>query len=120
MSETNYQAFNFEEWMNLAKSDPEEFEKRRKEMINNLICSAPAERQQRLRGLQWRIDMERKKCSNPLSACIRLSEMMWDFVYAENGFLNTLKKLGATDPKVKIRKNEVKSAEILPFNAKSR
>ena len=118
MSKTYSQPFDFEEWMLLAKSDPEEFEKRRKHVIDDLISSAPEDRQQRLRGLQWRIDSDRKRCSNPLAACIRLSDMMWDFVFAEKGFLNALKMLGAAHSGVETEEKELRSAEILPFKAR--
>ena len=68
MSKTYSQPFDFEEWMLLVKSDPEKFEKRRKHVIDDLISSAPGDRQQRFRGLQWRIDIECRRCSNP-SGC---------------------------------------------------
>lgn len=118
MSKTYSQSFDFEEWMLLAKSDPEEFEKRRKHVIDDFISSAPEDRQQRLRGLQWRIDIERRRCSNPLAACIRLSDMMWNFVYAEDGFLNTLKMLRAAHSRVETGEKEPRSAEILPFKVR--
>ena len=118
VSKTYSQSFDFEEWMLLAKSDPEEFEKRRKHVIDDLISSAPEDRQQRLRGLQWRIDIERRRCSNPLAACIRLSDMMWNFVYAEDGFLNALKMLGTAHSRVETEEKELRSAEILPFKVR--
>lgn len=42
--------------------------------------------QQRLRSIQWRIDMERKRASNPLSAAVRLHKMMADFAWGDKGF----------------------------------
>lgn len=75
--------FNY--WSNLAKTDPDRFERERKEEIEKVILNAPPERQQRLRGLQWRIDMERSRASNPLSACIRLNTMMMDFMFSDEG-----------------------------------
>ncbi|MBW1671082.1 MAG: DUF3135 domain-containing protein [Deltaproteobacteria bacterium] len=118
MSKAYSQPFDFEEWMLLAKSHPEEFEKRRKHLIDDFISSVPEDRQQRLRCLQWRIDIERSRCSNPLAACVRLSDMMWDFVFAENGFLNALKILESEHSGVKTEPKERSSAEILPFKAR--
>ncbi len=68
---------DFDEWAALAKSDPAAFEARRQATIEAYLSAAPAENQQRLRGLQFRIDMERQRASNPLSATIRISNMMW-------------------------------------------
>ncbi len=62
-------------------------------MIGQLIADAPEEMRQRLRSFQWRIDMERERSDNPLQACIRLSNMMWDMVYADRGFLWSLQAL---------------------------
>ena len=68
---------DFDAWAALAKSDPEAFEAKRAEVIEAFIQSAPPENQQRLRGVQFRVDMERARASNPLSATIRISNMMW-------------------------------------------
>ena len=88
--------FDFDSLAQLAQSDPEAFEAKRRAMIANLIESAPERLHQRLRGFQWRIDMERQRCSNPLQACIRLSSMMWEMIHAERGFLWSLRVL--SDP----------------------
>lgn len=70
--------FDFDEWAKLAKDDPDAFERRRREAIEAVIAKAPDAEQQRLRGLQFRIDMERQRASNPLSACVRINNMMWE------------------------------------------
>ncbi|HAT68705.1 MAG: hypothetical protein A2481_00170 [Candidatus Yonathbacteria bacterium RIFOXYC2_FULL_47_9] len=75
--------FNY--WSNLAKTDPERFEKERKEAIEAVILEAPEHLHQRLRGLQWQIDMERSRASDPLSACVRLNKMMVDYVFSDEG-----------------------------------
>lgn len=68
---------DFDEWAALAKADPAAFEKRRQAAIDDFIASAPEDKQARLRGIQFRVDMERSRASNPLSATIRISNMMW-------------------------------------------
>jgi len=73
-------AFDFDEWKKLAQNDPAEFEHRRKQRIENAIEACPSSRQQRLRGLQFRIDVVRRTRS-PLGACIRVSEMMMEQVH---------------------------------------
>jgi hypothetical protein len=81
---------DFEHWAQLAITDPEAFEDRRSHLIEAFISSAPIERQQRLRGLQWRIDQIRRTAHTPLAACIRISRMMWDSVLGAGGLHETL------------------------------
>jgi hypothetical protein len=71
------ESFDFEVWAALARDDPEKFERQRREAIDALIASSPANRR-RLEGVQFRIDMERKLAHSALKACLRVSEMMWD------------------------------------------
>ena len=70
--------FNFDEWLDLSKSDPETFETRRLESIEEFINSVPEDKQHRLRCLQWKIDRVREKMPTPLAACVAISDMMWD------------------------------------------
>jgi len=96
----------FEELSRLAREDPEAFEARRQELIEEVISQVPEERQERLRRFQWRIDMERKRAKTPLGACIKLNDMLMEMVYGEGGFtdaVNTLKGIaeelaGALNP----------------------
>jgi hypothetical protein len=85
--ETN---FDFEEWALLAKTDPHAFEIKREEAIARLIAGASPRTQTRLRGLQWKIDTERRLASNPLSSCIQIFNQMWKSVYGERGLLDAL------------------------------
>ena len=70
--------FDLEEWQRLAKDDPAEFERKRRSTIEEFIEQAPLEHQKRLRGLQFRIDLERTRAKTPLGAAIRLQTLMWD------------------------------------------
>ena len=115
--------FDFDGWARLAESDPEGFEKRRREAIEELISSAPDHSQRRLRGLQWQIDMVRARCKNPLESCIKLNDMLWDFVYAENGFLDAVNKLasvfhGTGDPERARGHGQVPQAKVIPLSKK--
>jgi hypothetical protein len=85
--------FDFEEWQKLAESDPEAFELRRQQEIESLITSVPSNRQQRLRGLQWRVDMERQKTRDPLLGCQKVFNLMWKSVYGDHGLLQALNGL---------------------------
>ena len=71
---------SFDKLMALALQDPEKLESLRQCWIEDLICSAPKHIQRRLRGLQFQIDIEREKASNPVSSCVRISKMMHDGV----------------------------------------
>lgn len=77
--------FDFNEWAALAKDDPEAFEQRRRALIEATIRKAKPENQHRLRGLQFRVDMERVRTRTPLAACGRISEMMWESFAGEGG-----------------------------------
>jgi Protein of unknown function (DUF3135) len=70
--------FNFDEWAELYRTDQAAFEARRQEEIERLINSSSEPARARLKGLQFRIDMERRRAKTPLGGCIRISAMMWE------------------------------------------
>lgn len=82
---------DFDAAMKLARTDPEAFEQYRKAVIEALIARAPERNRQRLRRLQWRIEQERKRASNPIAACVKLYQMMWDSFAGERGLIDTLR-----------------------------
>lgn len=99
-------SFDFDTWAHLAQHDKEEFERRRQIAIENLIASAPEASQRRLRGLQFKIDMERRRAVTPLGACVRISEMMWDKVFELHEALNdgaSLKRAALSDDNTSAR-----------------
>ena len=71
-----YDSFNFEELQKMAQDDPDRLEQLRIQWCENLIHEAPRHYRRKLRGLQFRIDMERRKARSPMAACISLSSMM--------------------------------------------
>ncbi|MEJ2612978.1 MAG: DUF3135 domain-containing protein [Candidatus Thiodiazotropha sp.] len=84
MTKFDHQNLDFDRLLNLAENDPKKFEGIRQEVINSFINSLPDERQILMRRLQWRIDQERKNRS-PLSACLRISSLMWDSLVGPRG-----------------------------------
>lgn len=82
--------FDFDHWMKLAEENPEVFEQKRQDKIQAFIKEVPKQRQQRLIGLQWRIDTEIKLANNPVDACLKIHQMMMDSVFETDGLLNTL------------------------------
>lgn len=103
--------FDVSEWRALAESDPQEFERRRLALIEELIASAPPDIQRRLRGTQFRVDMERGRASNPLSATLRISKLMWESFSDLREQLNHL--VAGADAPEEVQK--APSADILPF-----
>jgi hypothetical protein len=67
----------FEVLVDMARNDPQGLETLRRSLTNAVITAAPSEEaRRRLLGLQFRIDMERRRASTPLAAAMRLSELM--------------------------------------------
>lgn len=69
---------NFDKLKEMAQNNPTELERLRIELCEQLIHQAPEQYRRRLRGLQFRIDMERRKAKSPMAACITISGMMHD------------------------------------------
>ena len=69
---------HFDSLARLAQQQPEAFENRRRQLIEQMIAAQPPERQENLRRLQWRIDQENRSTDTSLARCIRVSEMMWE------------------------------------------
>ena len=67
---------SFDEMVKMAEEAPEALEQLRNEMCQSVIDSAPPDSQRKLRGLQFKIDMERRRAKTPMASCIRLSQMM--------------------------------------------
>ena len=76
---------DFDTWSEMARTDPDAFEKMRLKAIEAAIESAPEANRERLRRLQWRIDQERRLAGTPMAACLRISRMMWRAVLGPNG-----------------------------------
>lgn len=73
--------FDFEYWRDLAKKDPEAFEAAREQEINQYISGlANEDVQDRMRRLQWRVEMERKRSKSPMDSAVRIYDMMWESV----------------------------------------
>jgi hypothetical protein len=103
--------FDFEEWARLARENPEEFESRRTAAIESFIANAPAERVPRLRGLQFRLDAERRKARTPLGAAVRMQALMREQVERLRTALNEL----ASRPASGRPRTEAGYGKVLPF-----
>ena len=88
MPEQSIKPLDLDRLTRLATEDPEAFERERRRLVEELIENAPAAHQQRLRGLQWRVDTVREHAPTPLGACLRISSMMWERITGPGGLLD--------------------------------
>lgn len=109
---------DFDEWMMLAKNDPDKFEEKRRIRIESFFNNVPAEKLQRLKGLQWQIDQTRKLADNPMASCIAISNMMWDSVNRLQEHQYQLVNL-ATGAAPRTEKKKPVSAKILPLHTRA-
>ena len=79
--------FDFDKWAELAKNDPQSFEKQRAKVIKDFISSFPPEKQKKLWEFQLLIDAERQISKTPLEACQKLTQMMIDGVCRKGGLI---------------------------------
>jgi len=100
----------FEDMAALAKHNPVEFEALRIRLCNQLIDSAPEYLQKRLRGLQFTIDMERKRARSPMAACLKISSMMNDSLIELSEALS--------NPQEYVRNRYRKNAQVIPLFAR--
>jgi len=115
MKEKTLTVLDFDLAMELARTDPEAFEQYRQDIIEVLIARAPERNRHQLRCLQWRIDQERERASNPYAACVRLYRMMWDSFAGQCGLIDTLRNSHAS---ARSTRQPLAKATILPFSRK--
>lgn len=107
----------FDVLQEMAEKDPEGLEQLRRELCDQLIQNAPAAYRRKLRGLQFRVDMERRRAKNPMSACIAISAMMHDSFDQLRHALN--EAAGQPTPSTgrarRAANPEAADAKVLPF-----
>lgn len=103
---------DFDHWAALARQDPELFETERSRVIETAIRRAPADKQPRLRCLQWKLDQIRKTSSTPMVASLLMNRLLWESVAGKNGLVDQLNRVLAPGQPAQMPCN---SAEILPF-----
>lgn len=113
----NPQSLDFDVWSELAVKDPGTFESMRLAAIEEFIESAPPERRQRLRCLQWRIDQERRLSRSAMGACIRISRMMWENLVGGDGLVEHIRYLGQSQGDQDIVPRPAHRATIIPFRS---
>jgi hypothetical protein len=110
---------DWEKWVELAREDPEKFERERSAAIEELIMSQPARHRHRSRQLQWKIDAVRKTSPNALCACIRIYDMLMDSVYGPKGLVEAIGLLYRNNGQPEYRDVTVrKKGRLLDFRRK--
>ena len=109
--------FNFDEWAELAKSDPAEFEERRQQTLRVAVEQAPARHRRKLEGTLFRIEANRAKAKNPLHHAILASQLMWASFEEMRASLNQVSGGRPRDPEQAARHSaEHRSATITTFS----
>jgi hypothetical protein len=113
-----------EELAQLASDNPQAFEALRQEVIDSFIEHAPTRLEARLRGLQFRVDCQRRLSHSALGATVRVYQLMWEsFLDLNDGWQTLVKEVDArlsphaVDPPAPAAPNE--SARILEFRPRS-
>jgi hypothetical protein len=122
LSDRKPEDYVFEDWQRLHETDPEVFELRRKEALEAVIQSAPADMQPRLRGLQFRVDMERSRAGSDLGACLKAQSMMWDSLIRLQDALSELSGIQKDGMLAAVARTRVEApkATVIPFRAARR
>lgn len=80
----------------LVRLDPQGYEALRSTLINELIDRAPERLKPRLRGMQFRIDYERRLSKSALGMTVKLYRLMWASFLKLNEGLQDLHSSEAT------------------------
>lgn len=111
-----YELPDFDKLKEMAENNPEQLEKLRVEMCDRLIQEAPEKYRRKLRGLQFRIDMERRKAKSPMAACIAISGMMHDSFDQLRQALNDATGIATPGYEAPEARQEAQEAgKVLPF-----
>ncbi|MDX1452929.1 MAG: DUF3135 domain-containing protein [Oleiphilaceae bacterium] len=98
---------DFDELLRLASEEPDSLERLREELCNRVIAGAPPAMQARLKGLQFRIDAERRLSQHPMGACIRISRLMNESLAELQHALN--------DPSAYVRQKRRQQGKVVPL-----
>ena len=105
--------FDFDAWVKLARENPEVFEEKRQQAIQQILDKTPDNIRHRMQGLQWQIDQHRQTAATPIACCIKISGMMWENLLGDDGLVRNIEQLTQADPKP--IKNRHAPATILSF-----
>lgn len=105
----------FDTWAELAASDVDAFESKRRAVVDAFISSQPDQFQKQLRQLQWKVDAVRCASPNPLASCIRIYDLMLEMAYGESGLIERMKTLVGPQGTSPENPQEKRTALVLPL-----
>ena len=105
--------FDFDEWAKLAKENPDAFENKRQQMIQDVIDTSSPKIRCRMQGLQWQIDQIRATSTNPMASCLKISQMMWDKTIGEDGLVDHLQQLTDASHNRDTSSNQIKQSAMI-------
>ena len=112
---------SFEELTTLAQEAPEALEALRRQLCEQILQQAPDHMCRRLKGLQFKIDMERRRAKTPMASCLKLSSMMNDSLLELKAALSNPQeflRIHQLPPQNDIRNNneeDYPTAQIIPL-----
>ena len=105
---------SFDTLQKMASENPNQLDQLCHELSESIIDSAPKKSQQRLRGLQFKIDAKKKTAKSPKAACEEINAMMHDSMEL---LCEQLDILLSEDIKLeKKSKSEKNRNNVLPFS----
>jgi hypothetical protein len=107
--------FDLEAIRYLARHDPERLEAVRQKAVEAPIRRSPNE-ERMLRGLQFRIDMTRRRSRTALKACLMISGMMWDSVGRLNAVMQALAYGDSTKDIFSVSTSSTSQSRVVPFD----
>ena len=107
---------SFDHLKAMAESKPQDLEALLNAEVRKVIDSAEGKTKQRLRGLQFQIDAQRKLAKNPMDALLRIYSMMQDSVVELQRNLNVCQSHLTGVPEIQPHQHEMqKPGSILNF-----
>ncbi|WP_417597884.1 DUF3135 domain-containing protein [Oceanospirillum sp.] len=67
---------SFDVLMDLAQNNPEQLETMRNTLSEEIIQNASPRARNKLKGIVFRVNMERRRSKTPLQSCIRIAALM--------------------------------------------
>ena len=118
-----YELPGFDTLRDMAMRDPAGLERLRIQLSDQIIQDAPPSYRRKLRGLQFRIDMEIRRARSHMAACIAISGMMHDAFdklrHALNEAAGGLEPLATSPIQTTPAARDAGSAKVLPFRRKA-
>lgn len=105
--------FSLDKCIKLAQDNPEALEDYRKALVKQLINHADPGIQQRLKGIQFKIDMERRKAHTAMDSCLKLHCLMIEFF--QEKFVPKVHSCNSIYELSSIESSDSHTAKIIPF-----